>query len=256
MLHILIVHISIAILINMYIAHTIPLLLAAMATAAPAAEPEAQAGYGQATTYGATTTWSFSKATSLPEGLSASSYTVGAGSPKLLAHKFEPKNVYIEDGYLNLLVPGGQQGQKVISSAEVASTFETLYGSVSIWAILTEESGVCNGLFFYKTDSQEVDIEFISDPASKSNLDSPTGKRMMQYTNQALDGNPADATMEYGPLPDMATSTVHEYRVDWSPNATTFYIDGKYQRTLHHNVPNEAASWVSVTQKIFISFSC
>lgn len=99
-------------------------------------------------------------------------------------------------------------------------------------------------MFFYKTDSQEADIEWISDPTSKSNLNSPNGTRAMQYTNQALDGNPNDATMFYGPAPADATSQIHEYRLDWQPGSTSFYIDGVFQRKMTTNVPDQAAYWL------------
>lgn len=212
--------------------------------------------------YAATKTFTFPGST-LPAGLYASTYKVGkAGAP--LAHKFDAENVKVRNGFLELVVPGGQQGKSTISSAEVETTFTALYGSVRTWAVLTETPGVCNGtscsslshhsyvpkfdvsigLFFYKSDSQESDIEWISDPQSHSNLDSPTGHRMMQYTNQALDGNPDDATMFYGAAPSDATSAVHEYRLDWQPGSTSFYVDGVLQRRIKKNVPDQPAAWI------------
>jgi hypothetical protein len=94
--------------------------------------------------YSASKTWDFTTGDSLPDDLMASSYTIQPESG-LLGHRFDPSNVYVRDGFLNLVVPGGQQGQQIISSAEVESNFQALHGSVRIWAILTEEAGVCNG---------------------------------------------------------------------------------------------------------------
>ncbi|CAG9988796.1 unnamed protein product [Clonostachys byssicola] len=36
------------------------------------------------------------------------------------------------------------------------------YANVRTVAILTETPSVCNGMFFYKSDSQETDIEWLS----------------------------------------------------------------------------------------------
>jgi beta-glucanase (GH16 family) len=50
--------------------------------------------------------------------------------------------------------------------------------------------------------------------------------------------------MHYGKAPADATSAVHEYRLDWTPSATKFYVDGVHQRTQIHNVPNQKSSWI------------
>lgn len=98
-------------------------------------------------------------------------------------------------------------------------------------------------MFFYKSDSQEADIEWISDPQSLSNLDSPNGTRALQYTNQAVKAG-SKSTEFYGEAPNDATSAVHEYRLDWTVTSTKFYLDGVLQRTMTKNVPSEAGSWV------------
>ena len=190
--------------------------------------------------FASSTTFEFT-GTTLPTGLSIDTGKV-ASSP--LAHVFETQNVAVADGFMTLTVPGGQQGKQTISSAEVATDFSMLHASVSTYAILTEVPGVCNGMFFYHSDSQESDIEWISDPKSKSNLNSPNGTRAMQYTNQALNGNTNDATMFYGPAPEDATSAVHEYRIDWTEGETKYYLDGALQRTMKKNVPTVAGPWV------------
>ena len=98
-------------------------------------------------------------------------------------------------------------------------------------------------MFFYKSDNQESDIEWISDPESKSNLNSPNGTRAMQYTNQAVNAG-SEATMVYGPAPNDATSAVHAYRIDWKEGSTKYYLDNVLQHTMKTNVPTEAGPWV------------
>lgn len=189
--------------------------------------------------FSASKIWAF-EGNQVPSDLSISTYLVGSdGAP--LAHTFDEKNVVIKDGYLQLTVPGGQTGD-VISSAEVATTFKLRHASVTTYAILTDTAGVCNGMFFYKSDSQETDIEWISDAASNSNLNSPNGSRAMQYTNQAVSGG--KATMVYGPAPADATFAVHAYRTDWTEHSVNYFLDGVLQHTMTTNVPSEAGSWV------------
>ena len=95
----------------------------------------------------------------------------------------------------------------------------------------------------YESDSQETDIEWISDPQSLSNTNSPNGTRTLQYTNQAVNDG-SHATEYYGQAPDDATSAVHEYRLDWTADSTKYYLDGVLQRTMTTNVPSQAGSWV------------
>ena len=157
------------------------------------------------------TTWTFSGLSALPTGLSASTDFI---SSTPLTHTFSKRNVQIspDSGLLTLLVPGGQRGQQDISSAEIATDFPVRYASVRTWAIFTDEPGVCNGMFLYRSDSQETDIEWISDPASRSNKFANNGTRALQYTNQALDGVFADASSAFGRAPEDATSvSVHPH---------------------------------------------
>lgn len=101
-------------------------------------------GCGKRATFASTTTWSFTGKT-LPTGLRKSTDLIGHDQPGLLDHKFDKKNVQVKDGFMQLVVPGGQTGD-VISSAEVGTDFELLYGSVTTYAILTDTPGACNGM--------------------------------------------------------------------------------------------------------------
>ena len=77
----------------------------------------------------------------------------------------------------------------------------------------------------------------------------------MQYTNQA--NKPSDTAAQASPSamnvdsqpsysdgPASANvSTVHEYRVDWVPSKTMFFLDGVLQQTFTTNVPTKAGPW-------------
>ncbi|TQN64368.1 Beta-glucanase [Colletotrichum shisoi] len=167
----------------------------------------------------------FSKATSLPAGLKASNYPVDT-------YTFSPANVIVGKGYLQLWVKKGS-----FSSAEVTTTSKIKYASVRTVAILSEPAGVCNGMFFYQSDTQETDIEFLLNGQSNSN----TGTRYLWLSNQAVDGSGLKTTNPVA-LPANPTATEHEYRLDWLPGLTNFYVDGKLVWSSTKNIPSVAGT--------------
>ncbi|KAF7559193.1 hypothetical protein G7046_g4958 [Stylonectria norvegica] len=193
--------------------------------------------------------WTFT-GTSLPSGLRASDY--GAGSARV----FTPSNVNVRNGYLELLVNGGQTAMPY-KSGEITTVVENIkYASVRTVAILSEPAGVCNGInlrwsnswkafnkilgmFFYKSDSQETDIEWLSDPASQSNQ----GTRKLWLTNQ--DAN-LDGQKTYNAIspPSNPTSTEHEYRQDWTAGLVQWFVDGVKVWETTGDVPSTAGPWV------------
>jgi len=183
--------------------------------------------------------------TSLPSGLIASTDTIrdqDYGAP--YNHKFETKNVFVKDGYLNIKVPGGQKPasapNQAISSGEVFTEVSNiLYASVRTHAIFSTVPGTCQSSFFYKSDTQEVDIEYLSDPASQSN---PDGTADLQYTNQPTNGG--DSTWSHQAAPKNIGTAVHEYRIDWTADFTSFYVDGVQKQKYTTNVASEAGTWL------------
>ncbi|CCF40237.1 hypothetical protein CH063_02304 [Colletotrichum higginsianum] len=175
----------------------------------------------------------FAGRTSLPEGLYASTWPIGD------THKYDASNVVVGGGYLNLKVPGGQTA-KPYSSAEVSTTFSNIkYASVRTVAILSEPAGVCNGAFFYKNETQETDIEWLSDPASLSNQ----GTRKLWFTNQDADLNGIKTYNAVTP-PSNPTTTEHEYRLDWTPGRVRWFVDGVEIWTTTGDVPSTTGPWV------------
>ncbi|KAF5655176.1 glycoside hydrolase family 16 [Fusarium heterosporum] len=177
--------------------------------------------------------WTFN-GKSLPEGLYASGYKVGN------THIYKESGVTLKKGYLELTVPGGQK-KKPYKCAEVATEMENImYASVRTTAILSEPAGVCNGMFFYQSDSQETDIEWLSDPNSQSNYD---GIRRLWLTNQDNNGD-GEPTHKAILPPSNPTSTEHEYRIDWTKGRVTFYVDGYKKWTTTKDVPNVPGPWI------------
>ena len=111
------------------------------------------------------------------------------------------------------------------------------------------------GLFFYKSDTQEIDIEYVSSPPSAAGNDRrPKIPPYIQFTNQPRQAKRPDqpyeehfhmATCEKARYcPADSTVRVHEYRIDWTDEKTLFYIDGVLHKTITVNVPDQPGNWI------------
>ncbi|RMZ86409.1 hypothetical protein DV736_g6365, partial [Chaetothyriales sp. CBS 134916] len=179
----------------------------------------------------------------LPDGLTASDYVVQdrlGGAP--FDHQFTPANVQVSNGFLNLLVPGGQSpsNSDSLKCAEVITSIPNiLYASVRTNAIFSD-----TGNFFYRGDTQEIDTEYVTDPNSLSRVNSGSPDPIW-YVNQAV--NPGHDSSTYdtvtAPASDITTN-VHEYRIDWTETYTAFYFDGQLQKVFTDNVPSEPGNWL------------
>jgi beta-glucanase (GH16 family) len=116
--------------------------------------------------------------------------------------------------------------------------------SVVLLCLLPCRSEYFIGNFFYHSDQQEIDIEYVTNTSSLSNpaaqgLNQPP---WLQYTNQAVveGGQSTHAT---GPAP-ANVATLHEYRVDWTADKTMFFLDGVLQKTFRTNIPTTAGLWI------------
>ena len=90
------------------------------------------------------------------------------------------------------------------------------------------------GMFFYKNDNQESDIEILTADLSQG----------AHFTNQNLNPAGGPSSTATKPLPDDATTTMHEYRLDWHEGSTDFYLDNELQQTISENVPNTPGAWL------------
>lgn len=187
-----------------------------------------------------------------PDGLRASDNEAirdqNHGAP--YNHIFLSSNVFVADGYLQIKVPGSQTpstaqnnpitAQNSISAGEVSTTDAgILYGSVRTTATFSTVPGTVQGSFFYKSDTQEVDIEYLSDPNSTANTG---GQPAIHWTNQPTNGGSSTTSLTRAPS-DVDT-VEHEYRIDWTSEFTTFYLDGVLQEKYTVNVPSNPGTWL------------
>lgn len=159
-----------------------------------------------------------------------------SGGPNV---QHDPSLVTVQGGYLQLRVPGGQTAKPYRGAQVLTKIGNIKYASVRTVAILSETPGVCNGNFFYLNDRQEIDIEWLSDPQSQSNQ----GTRKLWFTNQDANGD-GQSTYNAVTPPSDATSTEHEYRVDWTEGLVQFYVDGALRWQTNSDVPTSPGRWI------------
>ena len=175
----------------------------------------------------------FTKLSTFPStGLEISTVHIPAG-PAPYSQQYMPANIAVSDGSLQLKVPGHQSSSPVLGAQIVASDSDILYGSVRTTAQVSSVAGTVHGFFFYGSDTNEADIEFLTE-------DLTTGPH---YTNQPNTPGSQSTTMSKA-LSFNAAAEFHEYRLDWLAGKTIFYVDGVQQGILEKNVPSSPGSWV------------
>ncbi|CAD6580859.1 MAG: hypothetical protein ASARMPRED_000346 [Alectoria sarmentosa] len=176
-------------------------------------------------------TFDFSTMTSFPtEGLAISLDQISSSPYTQL---YTPSNVAVGSGSLQLRVPGGQTASPILGAEIYTQNTDILYGSVRTTMKASTVAGTCHGAFFYKNDNQEADIEIITGGANKG----------VHYTNQKASDDANPSTIQNN-LPSEASTGFLEYRIDWVPGRTDFYVDGTLQTSLTENVPSTAGTWL------------
>jgi len=138
-------------------------------------------------------------------------------------------NLWVKDGVLAMKVNGGTPKGQQTTGAEFSSTKTNfLYGSYRTMAKTATEPGTVNSpLFYYLSDTSEIDVEILSQ-------DNP--QRLINYTIHQ--NNMGALTHQVYKAAFDPSADFHEYRFDWTPQGVTYYIDGKSTGvTLTGNVP-------------------
>lgn len=139
------------------------------------------------------------------------------------------------DPGLQMIVRGGVPEGEDVPGAEIASIRrDMLYGSFRVGFKYTGENGTCGAFFFYRDDTQEIDIELLSKlytSPSKSDL------LLILHSPPEI---PTSELFKPTTVPFNPGSGYHEYRFDWSPDKVTFYADGQYANEFTVGAPTKA----------------
>lgn len=169
-------------------------------------------------------------------GLVISDWDVSDGP---ITHTFTPKNVALVDGAVALKVSAYPGSGKSIG-AEFVTTAEFKYASVRTVQKSSNVPGVCEGNFFFKNDYAEIDFEILTSSISNDTECVPAG---IWATTQPLAPGETKKSEIY-PFTFDPRADFHEYRIDWTPGLTQFYIDGKKMGNITENIPTVSGPWM------------
>ncbi|KAI5804955.1 concanavalin A-like lectin/glucanase domain-containing protein [Geopyxis carbonaria] len=159
-------------------------------------------------------------------------------------------NVYVagatDDGGSSMLVLRTKRWGAYQASAEVENLQKNLmYASIRFRARVVGDSGAVAGMFLYRNGANESDIEILT----RDNPDE------IRYSNQPVlddDGNEIkdasttvnmntdaqiDGTVSLDKRDQIKWSDWHTHRLDWTANATTWYVDGRQLHSKTYGVP-------------------
>jgi hypothetical protein len=148
-------------------------------------------------------------------------YTNAPGMGSFYYH-MTPKNIFKDDQgnvVLRVLPPKNS----IIESAQFSTRREDfLYGTFRSVLEFPQERGTCMGFFHYHNDTEEIDVEYLGNDPEYLYL---SNKRNIYPTNEA-EFDSIDYRMDGLP------NQFRDYRFDWFPGKTDFYVDDALVSTL------------------------
>ncbi|KAL8781945.1 MAG: hypothetical protein Q9213_005784 [Squamulea squamosa] len=137
------------------------------------------------------------------------------------------------DPGLQLFVRGPTVKPAAVSTAElITKRVDMHYGSYRAAIKYTTVPGTCGSMFWWKNETQEIDVELLS----YQDTDSLPGYDVHLVLHGELDGQHRSA-WDTPKVPFRPSDGYHEYRFDWSPGKVSYYIDGKHVTDLTESVP-------------------
>ena len=141
------------------------------------------------------------------------------------AINYTSANVAVKSSVLELTCSAYDESSDsmTINAGEITTTrSDILYGSFRSRHKFTGGSGAVGAIFFYSSDTQEIDIELLTHY--------PAGK--VSFTNQP-------STTNVTTMPDKLTREKYvDYRFDWNPSYTRFYVNNQSLVKFTEDVPD------------------
>ncbi|KAL8717095.1 MAG: hypothetical protein Q9225_005630 [Loekoesia sp. 1 TL-2023] len=133
------------------------------------------------------------------------------------------------DPGLQLVVRGLTQYGSPVSTAELITKRKDMhYGSYRAAIKYTQEPGTCGSMFWYQSETQEIDVELLSYQDTRASISTPV--------NLVLHAEGPSGKAE-PQVPFHPSGGYHEYRFDYSPGKVSFYTDGQHVKDLVEGVP-------------------
>ncbi|KAG6229897.1 hypothetical protein E4U34_002054 [Claviceps purpurea] len=150
--------------------------------------------------------------------------------PNVFEHQDAKRDVKKSPRAMGLRVGSIPTAMGAIGAAEIDSArTDMFWGSYRVLMRLTRASGTCAAFFWYRNDSQEIDMEFLSrefNIAAKVfpiNLVIHSPESMRDGYDASKSGTLRRVELSFDP-----TSAFHEYRFDYLPGRVLFFADGQF----------------------------
>ena len=132
------------------------------------------------------------------------------------------------------------EDDRVVIAESASPRIDILYGTFRAAIKFTGVNGTCGAFFWYRNDTQEIDMEFLSKDPKTLNLvvhSSESDKASSIMGSGALGVLDASESNMPWESPFDLPQDFHEYRFDWMPDRIDFYVDGSLVRTTTENLP-------------------
>ncbi|KAF8540255.1 concanavalin A-like lectin/glucanase domain-containing protein [Trichophaea hybrida] len=151
---------------------------------------------------------------------------------------FIDKNTDGSNGATTKLVLRTKRFSEFQSSAEIENAQKNmLYASTRIRLRVTGDSGAVAGMFYYRDDTNESDIEILTRDKHS----------VIHYTNQPgldKDGNEIKDASTVIDHAGIKWTDWHTHRIDWVEGKSSWYIDGKHIVDKTYGVPTMPAVFI------------
>ncbi|KAL4905008.1 hypothetical protein BDW74DRAFT_153962 [Aspergillus multicolor] len=163
---------------------------------------------------------------------------VGPNAP--YRKQYSNGNVYLQrdtSSGLTHLILRATRSSNFVSSGEIDTKLTNiLHASINVRFRVRGDAGACAGVFTYFNGENESDIEVLTqDP-----------KTTIRYTNQpGLDENDNEipgASVAATMLNGAQWDEWHTHRLDWTPDLSSWYLDGELAHTKTYGIPREPST--------------
>ncbi|EWC47155.1 hypothetical protein DRE_03524 [Drechslerella stenobrocha 248] len=153
-------------------------------------------------------------------------------SPKAIYYAASNVRLNTRAKTLDLYVSGGPANRPVVRSAEITTLLENIrYGSFRFNVKASAVPGTCHGMFLYKDDNNEIDIEILTSYLRQTGKPQGAGTPDpgLQLTIQKLRKNQPQANYKVVPFDDRTdpTNGFHDYRFDWTSTGVNYFFNQK-----------------------------
>ncbi|KAG9716198.1 concanavalin A-like lectin/glucanase, partial [Aureobasidium melanogenum] len=138
----------------------------------------------------------------------------------------------------------GSTGDQMVRSGEIDSLRRDMrYGSFRVGMKMSDVAGTCAAFFWYRNDSQEIDMEYLSRQAISENNNGSYPINLVIQSPASADANYnaiSTSTFRVQQLPFKPSAGYHEYRFDWTPERIVFFADGNLLQEFENTFDGDA----------------